>query len=608
MSLRTTAILFVLCVLGTWVVDRLERDRGYWFQKDVDQPFSFPLESVQRIRIERPEGPLVLVREDGRMWLDEPLRCPASYARAERVSTVLRELRVRSELDGEPRAYGVGDSGLAVEFQVGNRLHRIEVGERHPQFPYVYATLRMSANSNPRLVLIDASIAEALRNLRLEELRDRTICDVNSFRAGRVVIVDHRSTPPMATELVRDERGWSMTRPAQCDADIGEVRQLVEVLNSWSIDAFVADGVAAGTVPEHGLDPPRWEVTVTSRDASTVAPIWIGADGPADDAGRARVFVAKGKSTSVFLASADVLALLDRAPDVYRDPYLLRLPEPEIRELEVEIPEGIARRAVSLRIVKDEATEWRLTVDGVAEYPVDSSWFSAVTEEVRAAAAAQFVAFGEVERANLQRYGFDRPLRLRVVPEVGTAEQILVGAEVPGRPSERYILNPRWTTYCVTAPMPLADLLREAPWAFRSTRVFEVEADQLTEFALTDSAGPSQVFVRPHRSWFRQGEGETPLPAETLERVVKTITSLNAVAWVPEAEQPPGPESFGIRIEIRAVRDDPGFVPRTFYVSAARGTRERLIRDGDSGWVFLARYETRSVDPFAALVELLRGS
>lgn len=606
MKLQTTIILVVACVLGTWVIERLERDRGFWFQKDVDQPFSFPLDSVQQIRIERPRGVLVLVRENGDMWLREPIRCPASYARTERVATVLRELRVRGEIDGDPGRYGVGTAGLSIDFWVGAKRHRIELGDRHPQFPYVYATLQVGQNAAPRLVMIDASIADAFGELEVEELRDRTLCDVNSFRAGRVEIVDRRVTPPVRTVLVRNEQGWSMTQPVAVDADLGEVRQLVEVLNSWSIDAFVADDVDFQSNPQYGFSPPRWEISVAPRIGASASRLVVGADGPPDAEGRPRVFVAMPDGRSVYLATAEVLALLDRSPDVYRDQYLLRLPEPEVAELRVEIPEGFGRRPVTLRVARDEVNRWWVTIDHVARYPVDPAWFAVVASEIRAASAAQFLAYDGLDREESKRVGFDRPVRIRVTPEVGDPEEILVGAEVPGRPGEHYIVNPRWNHYAVTAVPPIEDLLREAPWAFRSTIVSQLEPDDLVEFSLAEASGMRQVFVRPHRTWFREGRGEQPLPAEDMNRIVRELALLRATAWLPEVESPPGPGDHELRIELRRVRGSADFEPRVFYVSALRGGRDRWIRDGAEGWVFLVRSDSRGSDPFSFMLEFLR--
>lgn len=607
MNLRTTAILFALCVVVTWVVNRAERDRDFWFQRDEDQPFEFPLISLRRVEVDRPQGRLVLERGEERWELREPFSFPASYARTEQLCELLRELRVRGSVDGDGAEYGATETSTRASFFVGAIRYQLLFGDPHPEFPYVYTVLREGSDSS-RVVLVDAQIKGAFENVTFEALRDDAICRINSARAGRVAIRDRRSAEAgIEVHLERDADGWFVREPYQSPADLGEVRQLVEVLNSWAIEEFVADGLdpfAAGN--PYGLDNPRWEIDVESRDGKRRAEIVIGDAGPDDEEGGPRVYVARQGGRSVFLASAKLLRLIDRGADVYRDRFLFLLPAPELQRVELDVPEGISRSSERLVLLIDEETgQWSLDTGDGLSYPVDPTWLLSLTEEFRASEARSFIPLQPEERSDLARFGLDKPLRIRLVPREGEADEILIGKDVPGREGERYIFNARWADHCVTSEIPAEALLREVPWSLRSTVVFKCDPAKLFEFSLRvpgtstpagDLDSREKVFVRPHRTWFEKGRGSDPLAPAEIEPLIHFMSFLKARRWLPEPASPPGPDRYDLRLEILELRDSSETVPRVFYFSDS-GAGILTVRDGDDGWVFQVRMEAGAALP-----------
>lgn len=606
MSSRTTLILLALCVLGTWYVGWVDRHQGFWFYQDQGQAFNFPSTSLNRIEIQRTGETLTCERQGDGWWMSQPLEWAAAPATMDRLVNSIRTLRIRSAIDGDPSDYGIGPDQLRVRFAIGNDEHELHFGNDHPDQPFAYATLTR-AGQEPELIAVDAPVRDVFRNVTVLELRDVTICDINSFRAGRVTIRDASRGSDQAVVLEREDQGWVLTQPFRSVADIAEVRQLVDVLNSWSISEFVEDGVDPQAPGKpYGLEAPRWTVSIEQREGDRSRTLLLGAAGPPDSVtGQPQIYVARAGDRSVCLASAQVLELLDRDPDVYRHRLLFSNLPPELSRVEIELP-GAGGESGRLVVAELQDGNWTVRAGDDGPYPVDASWFQGFTEQLRQGAIGTHQPVTVSDRQNLQQFGLDRPIRIVLTPLQGEAEEILVGKRVPDRGDERYIFNRSWKEYYVTALLPVEDLLLDAPWTLRSTRLFGVNGALIDEFELSDGEGRHTTILRPRTSWYRKGKGQTPLAPEVVERVVGILASLEVTKWQPPSEGAPTEADHVLQLTVSRVRGDAAFQPMTFYLSGPLRGYERVGREAKSDWCFRIRAQEANRDLIEFLHEFLR--
>lgn len=602
MNLRTTLILGVLCVIALSLVLTSERHRREWFLRDLDQPFNFPLESLVRLEVRGRNPVIACVQRTTGWWLEEPLEFRASQATLERLVLALRELRVRSELPEERPEYELGGAPLEVAFTVGSAQHRLLLGAAHPDLPMVFAAL-VVGDGPRRCVLVDRALRDVFSDLRVAEVRDDVLVDISAARARRVSWTVADAAGPLRAELVRGEAGWRLLQPLVADANEAAVRRFLDVFNAWCIEEFVADDVdSAALETSYGLGGSALALEIEEQRSGRVRALRIGAPGPPDEDGGERVYVAVPGAPHVFLASAEVLVLLRQPPDSYRDRALFRLATPDLRRLLVDVPasEELAARQV---VFEEVHGAWQVSLDAGPPVPVDPDWFKDLCEALRLGQAASFFPWDDEARRNLQRFGFDQPLRVRWEAPDGNVEELWAGTAVPDRPGEDYLLNLRWTDTCATGVLPGGPALRTLPWSGRTPELLGWAPERIEELSIREAGGRTLELVRPHERWLRKGRREG-VAAGVLEPVLSTLASLRA-RWEPPGPGAPGPENFRLRIEIGALRDSPNFTPRVLYVGAALPGGQRLVRDGAGPWILRAHQPPDGLDPFAALEQVI---
>ncbi|MEE8143372.1 MAG: DUF4340 domain-containing protein, partial [Planctomycetota bacterium] len=294
MSYRTTLGLLIASVLVTALSYYTERDRLFWSWQDIDQPFTMTQDSIVELIIEREDGTIRLARRGGSWHLVEPITFRARQLLMEKVLKSLQELRVRGYLGKERHRFGLVAPSLTVTLRQRNgREERIEFGAEHPEFPYVYLWLRDQA------VLGDIDLRDHFRDVTVNQLRDDAVCSITSNRATQLRIKEKGQE----ILLSRTEQGWRVERPFQSDADMAEVRHLLDVLNSWGIEEFIDDVDPADADSPYGLHSPRWTVEVQEQESETPLVILIGSPAPVAEDGPTRVYLCWKSVHSVFVAS-----------------------------------------------------------------------------------------------------------------------------------------------------------------------------------------------------------------------------------------------------------------------------------------------------------------
>ncbi|MEM7166776.1 MAG: DUF4340 domain-containing protein [Planctomycetota bacterium] len=582
MSFRTTLLLLFACIVVTIAAEYTERHNRPWFNRDVDQPFNFPLSSLAEIEFENSQGAFRCEQYEQDAWrLTAPIQFPAAFPALERMALALRELRIRDKLDVDQPGFGLDQAQTRVRFQVGAKRHELRFGAAHPTEAYVYASHRV--NDNPaQVILVDTQLVDVFGRVGLQELRDDALCDVNWRRLQRLAIYKGGD---MHVDLELRDNLWRLIQPFASPADPGIVHHVTNTMNSWGIESFVADGVdpfASGS--PYGLDQPRWEIHVGAMGSAATREIVIGGDGPADERGRGMVYVAWRGDDHVFLGSDEILELLATRPDQYRDRFLFRLPDPELKGLKLGFRDAAGVRQ-DLLVERDGDSITMRANDDARRYPVAEEWWLVLTRDLRTAWLDTFLErdHGDLD---LSQYGLDKPLRIELTSDDGTVDVLFVGDRVAEGDPRRYVINPRWKDYFGTAVLPREEDLRGIPWTFRSTTVLDLDPSAVIEFGMRDNEGRALEFVRPYQKWRIKGGAGREVTDGMLYLIVREAAGLRAVAWEPKAESPPGPDAYDLRIDVTSVRDRDDFEPVTFYIGPPLPGNQRLIREEPSGWVF----------------------
>ena len=233
MNPRTTIVLAILAVALTavawWDAGRTE----FHFQRDLDQPFSFPESAIEGIAVDAPNVAAELRKADGRWRIATPIDFPAEWISVEAITHLVHELRVRGE--------GAGASGTGLESPratlrlavTGHGEKVLRIGAPHPTLPYIYADVA------GEVVLVDPLIGEALEALTLPDLRSTALVDVPAIRAERLTV--ERSGERFTARRRDDD--WRLLEPEVGTAEPGKVVDALHALNSWGVHSWVADAV-----------------------------------------------------------------------------------------------------------------------------------------------------------------------------------------------------------------------------------------------------------------------------------------------------------------------------------------------------------------------------
>ncbi len=592
MKLRTTCILFLLCIVVTWGVEYLE---GHKYARpffDASQLLRVRIEAFRELTLERSGARIRLRKLDDGWWIEEPLRFRARQARVQSLLQSLREFRARGKADLDPAAYGVDRSTLGATL-VDSRgtEYRWTFGDSHPDPRFRYVRF------DSQMMLADSSLYDALRSPSLAVLRSDTLSGIGSAAAGSLAITER--TPDGRETRIRFQRwsgGWRMEEPSVADASVGEVRALIDSIDNWVADEFVADGPGID-LARYGLDAPRFRVEIGEWNGARSVTLLAGGDGPPGADGSARVYVARSGEPHVFLAERRVMEALGIAPDSMRSRALVHLARPELASFDVTTPLGAAQ------LRPDPRGVWTMYTGG-AEFPVDRRWLDGLVTDLRE--DSRIRAYLPLDRSNLERYGFDgREVTVVLTPDEGEAERLRIGTPLANEPGLHYVFNERWNHYAAALLGGAAALL-EAPFSLRSLSVMEVAPDDMRRISVTDREGMTIGFARPRSIW-RLAESPSWLAGrevdqQVLEPLAEALGELEAERW----ESTMAPESFELRVAYTPTAGTTA--TREFFVGAPLPEEgsPRLIRDGAAGWVFRWRPAAgRRHDPFALVTDYL---
>ncbi len=569
MNLRTTFILVVLAVLSTVLVEWLLKDRNLAIQWQAGQVLGrFRPSFFVAIEVQRPEGPIELVKKNGDWRCVSPDQFAASETQVlkfvEKILAIRSRDDIRDNVSKEERErFGIEQSQLGFvltdstgakhEFLFGNEFS----GTETIQFCY--------ASYKARLFLCDLSVRDFIRDLRAETFRNRSLFRMNPREVLAVTLEGDREF-----SLEKGPVGWSIRHPVVEDAAEEEVTWFLGVLASWGIEQAL-DKAEIPPFEKRG----RIKVELAGADVE----VEFGQRWQSEF-----LLARRSDESEIFVVTAEGEPVLDLAVEDFVDRRVFREQVSAFKELRI--------RSGDLAII--DCQEFSLAFGSPRKaIPADKELLKQLIEALSSWRVNQVIP----RTGDARAFGFDTPrLRLELSTLAGENRTALVGSSPDlGSDSEFYIFSQAWANFNGIGSVTADRLLLEAPYSLRSKSPFFVPFEVIKDIHLTTKAGSIRL-VKPNRSWLIQGVDAISLE-DDVKRCVAILAAIAVDKWEAYAKDGLDPivtldlAGFegGVRAELGRIEIYRG-QESTFLVDLRTGWRGRIKPFDELGfdvWSFI---------------------
>lgn len=533
-TLVMAAILAVLCV-GYWAMLKMEqREREEEFE--AMRLFKFEPQDVASITVRRlGEQPVTGARQQGALWrIEKPY--PAIEPNIvvwDRMAAALAYLlnsRTIEEKPGDLSQYGLDKPVLTINATTfDGTAVQLNFGTIEATQSFRYASLE----DGPIFLIDSRYFGELDRPLDL--LRYPYVVNVGPDGVRRVEYARYWSgvNGPANPERNAGDESVVVVVDRQADGRWKLVSPIMAEANAEMVDAFVnevqfATGRnyvdAPANLKDYGLDPPKARITLYSGNQSPQT-LLLGSIESNDPKIGGGVFARNADKPSVFVMSPEVLTLLPKTPDAFRESRLLPCSPTDIMSVQYTLGQD------SFSLAQQEKAGWAIT-----QPPTQDSDQIAISNFLAFLKALEGEQFPPEVRPE---FGFDKPYMTLTFTVKDRQEplQIVVGAEVP-ETGRRYVLQPNG------APTVISSLavrgLTKSVHDFRRLALMEFPREQATKITV-EFEGKRYVFERPRGPWsLTEPEDYTVTSASDVDALLRAICNVRA----SEVETPAVPASL----------------------------------------------------------------
>ena len=232
-------------------------------------------EGIESFAIERGDFQLNCVRQDGKWFIERPVRARANEGQIQRILNFL-EILPRDEVitpeQMEMRALSLNAYGLEpprVRFILRDMLVEREllIGRNAPLGDSVYVKLA----NEPNVIAVSSAVLGIIPE-ELEPLRDRTILHGEVAMTHRLEI----QRPGVGfIQLAQTRKGWTIQQPIVARADSGRIYNMLKAMYSLKVDEFVWD-LPADDKPDAGVSDELHDL-VPDKAPARIS-VWVGRD------------------------------------------------------------------------------------------------------------------------------------------------------------------------------------------------------------------------------------------------------------------------------------------------------------------------------------------
>jgi len=267
---------------------------------------SVPESEIERIRLEKPAGAVVVARKGADWELVSPWQAPADSGAVTSLASRLASLKADRFVEaggaGSPK-YGLNVPRLRVVVTRRNGSEAVfRVGAKAKDLAQVYAA---RADSSDVLALQEGTLTSLDKTA--SDLRSKRLFDLATDQAERVAV----SGPKGAWEARREGGAWKQVKPAAGKPAKAQTVDDVLFEITGTASKHVAEKPAS--LARYGLDNPVLTVTVTLKGGA-VKQLLVGRPASGDER-----FVKTGDSPAVFTLSKFAFDRLNAAPSALKE-------------------------------------------------------------------------------------------------------------------------------------------------------------------------------------------------------------------------------------------------------------------------------------------------
>lgn len=555
MNTKTTVIVVVIAIaLGAYFLiferDLLNRGPANEEQTpDASEVSGRPVlgegkltaDKVQRIRIERPDEPLVVIERADKGWAQiEPVRFPVQSWDIDKIVTDAAGLRYTSKFTPAGKDLSLDQLGLAppqatLTFVTeGDKTTTFYLGRRAAAGG-AYLTLDKPSQGGEVYIVGDGLHASIL-DKRAQDWRNRTLVTISPGNVRRLKLQREGET----VELTQTDGRWVLEQPVTGRADREAAQQLAQVLGQARIAQFVKDKPA--DLADYGLAEPRIVLNVETTDATPPDPKKEG-ETPQPKAIMHTLSIG-GAAT---LAEDNYFAMWNDVPVVFTigkaDVQKLQQPVKELRDPRLTPAERTAVREVLLRqpddrvlhFVKD-AGIWKFG-DSAPPYGLDGGQVDELLKAILETKATDYITadpakLGEpLVTVNLAVTGNEQGERLTIYRGEG---QTLIS--VRGNESTGYVVDAK----------ALEPVFKPA-LAYRDRTILDIDPEDVTELRVTRTGEHAAQYTVTRGD---PGAGDWKLDGydrQAFEALLNRVAPLMADEWVVD---PAGTAPEGVTVEL----------------------------------------------------------
>lgn len=509
---------------------------------------SFKYGEAKAYRIVRRDPPqdLSLIKQDGGDWvIESPIKTRAERGEASDLVTTLTSLRAEEFVDDDPQdlaKYGLDDPYLRItvtlqkeiEAEPESKEEQDESPKEQPTTQPQYETETISLliggyvglqksrryaklGDSPTVVEVNVKTSR-LDKLAVDvgSLREVQVPVINTYKMNKFVVIDGQDS----VTIERKGREWTITAPQQMEADNAAVNEFVAAIRKLYAADFIdrPDDLA-----RYGLDQPRVQLKLYAPDQVEPDHILIG---KLSASGRMLYVQRVGEESIAVVKAAETKKLLVSAV-AFGTRQLLRLPEAQVRRLELKRPDGRL-------VVEKKDWQWRMVKPHDA--PADRSSVTSIIGDLASLKARRIVA-----RGRLAEYGLDSPDIILAVELSPPTPPTTTQATQPVREPERHRLLVSKRNDSVYAVLDESDLVYELdPIIYdhlmaelQERRILGFSPAQVENFKISGSdVGEPLEFARADDKWSYVPDEFFPVDSEKVDRRLRELRSLEAQRFV----------------------------------------------------------------------------
>lgn len=516
-------IIFVALCAGYWGMLQFER-RGLRQDFESKRLLKCTPEAITQLELQRLGQPLVVgVREAGTWKITKPNPAiepnPVVWERAAAAAANLLNYRAIDATPENIATFGFETPVLTVRLKAEDTEHTLLFGSLDPTQKFRYARL----DDGP-VALTEARMFTEL-DRGLDTLRNPYIITVGQEGVNRLEFARiYSPTPEQAAApdapprqpgeesievaVERQNGQWRLVAPVQAAANQEAVEALIKEVQFTVAHDYIDD---PGSLDAYGLNPPRARLTIYGADKKPQT-IYLGSVKSNDPQQGSALFAKNADRPSVYVIDAQVLTLLPKKPDSFRESRLFS--GDALKLATIEYTRGDTR----ILLTQDERTGWTVT-----DPPIQDTDQIAISNFITLIKALQGDTFPGDEKPE---YGLQAPqIAITLTPREGDPKHIAIGAPISDT-GQHYA---RQDNGVVTLLSPLSvNALTKDIKDFRKLSLMEFPRDEAIELLL-DINGVRYHFERPRGQWaLKEPANHILTSASDLDFLLKTVANIRA--------------------------------------------------------------------------------